>query len=200
MLKYAVAIALTLTGFTVSAAAQSAPEPRPYGTRLSQLRDETGRPLPAVEPTAENDAPAASANGEQSAEPCGDCPPPKKYDQVDVIKKSRDVDRSRVINTETVVHVPPRVKEHNRLVIHENETRNVGVILHKHRIIEKEIRYVRRKPAYRLAVVPVVVQQPSSCGCSSQSYLTYQYAYVPTSRPVRQAVVPVEVPAGYGYR
>ena len=40
----------------------------------------------------------------------------------------------------------PASSETNHLVIHENETRNVGVIRHNRIIVEKEIRYVRRVP------------------------------------------------------
>jgi hypothetical protein len=120
---------------------------------------------------------------------CADCPPPKHYDKIEVVKTSRDVDQSRVLNTESVVQVPPRVKEVNKLVIHENETRNVGVIQHNHRIIEKEIRYVKRAPVYRhhqapayrvqTVLVPVVVQQPPCgcpCTCSGHGY-AQQYVY-----------------------
>lgn len=94
-------------------------------------------------------APAAAAEDdaqtEQTEQTCQDCPQPRPhYDSQEVIKTTRDVDRSRVINTTTVVPVPPRVREHNHLVIHENETRNVGVVLHRNTIIEKEIRYRRR--------------------------------------------------------
>ena len=104
-----------------------------------------------------------------------------------------DVDQSRVINTEDVVQVRPRVREINKLVIHENETRNVGVIQHNHRIVEKETRYVKRAPVYRRAVpayrvprvqtvlVPVVVQPVQNCGCPctcSGSHSAYAAAYV----------------------
>ncbi len=77
---------------------------------------------------------------------CADCAPKRKYDSQEVKKNVRDIDRSRVINTRTVVPVGRRVKETNHLVIHQNETRETGVIQHNHTIIEKEIRYVRRVP------------------------------------------------------
>jgi hypothetical protein len=70
----------------------------------------------------------------------------RKYDSEEVIKNTRTIDRSRDINTVTEVPVRRRVRETNHLVIHENETRNVGVIRHNRIIIEKEIRYVRRVP------------------------------------------------------
>ena len=63
-----------------------------------------------------------------------------------MIRNTRTIDRSRDINTITEVPVRRRTRETNHLVIHENETRNVGVIRHNRIIIEKEIRYVRRDP------------------------------------------------------
>ena len=55
---------------------------------------------------------------------CVDCAPKRKYDSQEVVKNVRDIDRSRVINTQTVVPVGRRVKETNHLVIHQNETRD----------------------------------------------------------------------------
>jgi hypothetical protein len=114
-------------------------------------------------------------------------------------------------------------------VIHENETGNVGVIQHNHRIIEKEIRYVKRTPVYQRAthryavpryrpvqqvqtvLVPVAVPPVQNCGCPctcSGSYGAYASAYVyragyayDAERGSMQKVwVPVAVPTGYGYR
>jgi hypothetical protein len=103
----------------------------------------------------------------------------RKYDSEEVIKNTRTIDRSRDINTVTEVPVRRRTRETNHLVIHENETRNVGVIRHNRIIIEKEIRYVRRVPVvtpvyfvtryYRLIEqpdfieVPVVQRRMQSC-------------------------------------
>jgi hypothetical protein len=125
------------------------------------------------------------------------------------------------------VQVPPRAKQYNKLIVHENETRNVGVIQHNHRIIEKEIRYVKRVPAYRYRVVhrvqpvlvPVPQPQPCGCACSCGGGLlaaltqhahsggydyapSYGYAYAYTANPVAapRALVPMEVPVTYGYR
>ena len=77
---------------------------------------------------------------------CSDCQPRRHYDDQKVIKKVRNVDHSRTINTVTVVPAGRRVREINRLVIQNNETRHVGVVRHNHIIVEKEIRYVRRVP------------------------------------------------------
>ncbi len=77
---------------------------------------------------------------------CADCAPRRKYDSREVVRKVRDVDHSRVINTRTVVPVRSRIKETNHLVVHDNVVRNTGVIQHNRIIVEKEIRYVRRIP------------------------------------------------------
>jgi hypothetical protein len=78
---------------------------------------------------------------------CFDCPPRRHYDDQKVVKKVRNIDHSRVINTVTVVPAPRRVRETNRLVIQKNEVRHVGVVQHNHIIVEKEVRYVHRVPA-----------------------------------------------------
>jgi hypothetical protein len=69
---------------------------------------------------------------------CYRCPPPRNYDSTEVVKQTRDVDHTRVIDTETVVP-SKRLIETNHLIIHENETRNIGTIQHNHTIIEKEL-------------------------------------------------------------
>ena len=106
------------------------------------------------------DADATASSGRRTTEPkhepkrvnrsrtgdCSDCQPRAHYDDQEVVKKVRNVDQSRVINTVTVVPAGRRVREINRLVIQNNETRHVGVVQHNHIIVEKEIRYVRRAP------------------------------------------------------
>jgi hypothetical protein len=87
----------------------------------------------------------ALAANPASAEP-RHATPARKYDDETVIKKSRTIDHSRIINTVTEVPVRPRYREHNHLVIHENEIRHVGVVQHNRTIIEKETRYFRRVP------------------------------------------------------
>ena len=72
------------------------------------------------------------------AEKCYDCPAPKVYDTQETIRTIKDVDQSQVINTQSEVEVPRRVKETNHLVVRENQTRNVGVIQHNHTIYERE--------------------------------------------------------------
>ena len=80
---------------------------------------------------------------------CKNCVAPRPhYDSQEVVRTTKDVDRSRVINTQSVVEVPSgKVRTRNHLVIRKNTIRNVGVVRHNHTIIEKEIRYKRRPRA-----------------------------------------------------
>ena len=243
MLRYAVASVVLILGFAASAPPVSA-APRnddcvncaptkPYDSEdPARIRQEMDRPRApeaiTTAPVGER-APVADRSVDAPARDCADCPPPRRYDSTEVVKTSRDVDQSRVINTDTVVQLPPRVKEINKLVVRENETRNVGVIQHNHRIIEKEIRYVKRAPVYRRPVhqyavpqyrvvqqvqtvlVPVAAQPVQNCGCPctcSGSHNAYASAYVyragvayDAERGSMQKVwVPVAVSTGYGYR
>ena len=70
-------------------------------------------------------------------------PPARQYDTQEVIKTTREIDRSKVIETQSVIP-SKRVIETNHLVVHENETRNVGTIQHNHTIIEKELVLTKR--------------------------------------------------------
>jgi hypothetical protein len=117
---------------------------------------------------------------------CSDCQPRRHYDDQEVVKKVRNVDHSRTINTVTVVPAGRRIRETNRLVIQNNETRHVGVVQHNHIIVEKEIRYVRRVPVtttvnfvthhYRVVErpaavsVPVVPRRNYECGLGLGRY------------------------------
>ena len=225
MLKYAAAVAALLLGLAAaSAPAIAGPPDSDNAPRIRQEMDRSRASADAPEQGEPSSYPERTS--ETPSQPCGDCAPRKHYDQVEVVKSSRDVDRSRVINTESVVQVPPRVKEYNKLVIHENQTRNVGVIQHNHRIIEKEIRYVKRVPVYRTRykvierVQPVIVPQPQPCGCCScgggligaltghhggagyaPSYgYNYGYGYAAPPIATQRVLVPMDVPVTYGYR
>ena len=75
---------------------------------------------------------------------CFKCPQPRpNYDSTEVIKQTRDVDHSRVIETQSVVP-SKRLIETNHLIIRENETRNIGTVQHNHTIIEKELVLTKR--------------------------------------------------------
>ena len=82
---------------------------------------------------------------------CKNCVAPRPhYDSQEVVRTTKDVDKSRVINTQSVVEVPSgQVRTRNHLVIRQNTIRHVGVIRHNHTIIEKEVRYKRRAPVLR---------------------------------------------------
>jgi hypothetical protein len=243
MLKYAVASVVLALGFAVSLPpASAAPRgddsvniasPKPYDSedpaRIRQEMDRDRAPDAATTAPVNERAPIVQRSVETPARDCANCPPPRHYDSTEVVKNSRDVDQSRVINTESVVQIPPRTREINKLVIQENETRNVGVVQHNHRIIEKEIRYVRRAPVYQRPVhqyvpqyravqqvqtvlVPVAAPQVSHCGCpctcsgghnayASASAYVYQPGFAYDERgSVQKVWVPVAVPTGYGYR
>ena len=75
---------------------------------------------------------------------CYKCPTPRpNYDSTEVIKQTRDVDHSRVLETQSVVP-SKRLIETNHLIIRENETRNTGTVQHNHTIIEKELVLTKR--------------------------------------------------------
>ena len=75
---------------------------------------------------------------------CYKCPQPRpNYDSTEVLKQTRDVDHSRVIETQSVVP-SKRLIETNHLIIRENETRNIGTVQHNHTIIEKELVLTKR--------------------------------------------------------
>ena len=132
MAKYAVVSAALIVGFAVLAQpALAAPldddpqprmesqvqpqaQPRPYNTEEpARIRQEMDRRAPddnATAPVGER-APYADRSSGDAARDCANCPLPRNYDSTEVVKNSRNVDQSRVINTESVVHVPPRTKE-----------------------------------------------------------------------------------------
>src|SRR5882724_2700690 len=75
---------------------------------------------------------------------CYKCPTPRpNYDSTEVIKQTRDVDHTRVLETQSLVP-SKRLIETNHLIIRENETRNIGTVQHNHTIIEKELILTKR--------------------------------------------------------
>jgi hypothetical protein len=104
---------------------------------------------------------------------CKNCVAPRPhYDSEEVVRTTKDVDKSRVINTQSVVEVPSgKVRTHNHLVIRKNTIRNVGVVRHNHTIIEKEIRYKRRAPVLR-APMRRVYARPVVVNFVTQQYTT----------------------------
>jgi hypothetical protein len=75
---------------------------------------------------------------------CYKCPKPRPhYDSTEVIKDVKEVDKSQVIESQSVVP-SKRLIEINHLVIRENELRKTGVVQHNHTIIEKELVLTKR--------------------------------------------------------
>ncbi len=129
---------------------------------------------------------------------CHKCPPPKNYDSQEVVKKTRDIDHSRVIETQSVVP-SKRLIETNHLIIHENETRNVGTVQHNHTIIEKELVLTKRnvdnkhvstvvnfvehkynterKRVVEEREIPGVVRDLRDCNCERPAYQAPLRAY-----------------------
>ena len=62
----------------------------------------------------------AGGGGRPGYNDCYKCPPPRNYDSQEVVKQTKDVDHSRVIETQSVVP-SKRLIETNHLIIHENE-------------------------------------------------------------------------------
>jgi hypothetical protein len=62
---------------------------------------------------------------------CRSCPPPKTYDSQRVIRHTKTVDRSRVINTHSVVYRPPSV----RVIAARPPVTVVNMVVRKYRII-----------------------------------------------------------------
>lgn len=171
-MKHAFAGAVLTIGLFAAATpamAQYAPAPQQYA------------PAPQQYAPAPQDAPPAQY---APAEKCYDCPKPRDhYDSQEIVRTTRDVDQSRVINTQEVVERGRRVKETNHLIIRENQTRDVGVVQHNHTIYEVEPRYVIRVP--RVTVVSYVTQRYR---------VVEQPAMMTVPVPVRH--VTVRVPAG----
>ena len=164
MAKYAVVSAALIVGFAVLAQpALAAPldddpqprmesqvqpqaQPRPYNTEEpARIRQEMDRRAPddnATAPVGER-APYADRSSGDAARDCANCPLPRNYDSTEVLKQTRDIDHTRVIETQSVVP-SKRLIETNHLIIRENETRNVGVVQHNHTIIEKELVLTKR--------------------------------------------------------
>jgi hypothetical protein len=76
-----------------------------------------------------------------------DCPKcsraKKKYDSKEVVRTTKTIDHSRADDSKTAIP-STRVVETNHLIVHENETRNVGTIQHNHTIVDKEVVVTKR--------------------------------------------------------
>jgi hypothetical protein len=139
ILKFAVAGAALLLGLTAPAVAQPSSDDSYDAASTRYDSPDVIRKIGSA--SRSRDSYTSAPSGRRGVESkrgnrshsgdCFDCQPRPHYDDQKVIKKVRNVDHSRVINTVTVVPAG----------------RRVGVIRHNHIIVEKEIRYVRRAPA-----------------------------------------------------
>jgi hypothetical protein len=194
VLKFAAAAIVVVLGLSTPVAA--APRDDDAGTAASSRYDspEVIRRFGSTKRSRDVGATASSSRYSTEAKysnrsrphGCSDCQPRRHYDDQEVIKKVHNVDHSRVINTVTVVPAGRHVRETNRLVIQNNETRHVGVVQHNHIIVEKEVRYVRRVPItttvnfvthhYRVVErpaavsIPVVPRRNYECGVGLGRY------------------------------
>jgi hypothetical protein len=120
-------------------------------------------PPAADAPPAQYAAPAPSADAvpDPAAAPpvaCENCAPPRIYDSHEVIKKIREVDHSRVINTTTVVPVyrhAPEPQQPERRLVRVPSVTVVHFVTHQYKVIEG--------PVTTYAEVPVVRRRAKDC-------------------------------------
>jgi hypothetical protein len=86
------------------------------------------------------------------ADECPGCPAPRQYDSHEIIKKIREIDHSRVINTTTVVPIYRRAPEPERLYVRPTTT-VVNFVTHRYKVTEHPVGF---------AAVPVQ-QRAKSC-------------------------------------
>ena len=67
----------------------------------------------------------------------------KKYDSQEVVRTNKTIDHTGKVDTKTV-KPSTRVIETNHLIVHENETKNVGTVQHNRTIVDKEIVVTKR--------------------------------------------------------
>ena len=67
----------------------------------------------------------------------------KKYDSQEVVRTNKTIDHTGTVDTKTV-NPSTRVIETNHLIVHENETKNVGTVQHNRTIVEKEVVLTKR--------------------------------------------------------
>ena len=132
---------LLIVGGTLVAAparATDAVMPQPVTDYMPPpVTDET---LPTA-PAADTELPSANdvASPLQAVAPppgCDNCPPAKRYDSVEVIKKIREIDRSRTVNTtEMAPDYAPRREAHSGYRVRSDVTL-VNFVVHRYRVIE----------------------------------------------------------------
>ncbi len=110
-------------------------EPAPADT-LASPREYAPAPVRAPAPTRVR-VPAAAP---PQLEDCPGCPPPRQYDTFEVIKKIKEIDRSRVINTTEVVPVVRYVPEPRPEVLYVRPSVTVvNFVTHRYRVTEQPV-------------------------------------------------------------
>jgi len=88
--------------------------------------------LPSA-PAADTELPAPEKTASPPA--CDNCPPPRRYDSQEVIKKIREIDRSRTINTtEMAPDYAPHRESGARYRVRSDVTL-VNFVVHRYRVI-----------------------------------------------------------------
>lgn len=102
------------------------------------LAPDAHAPAEPQEPAELPPAPAVA----QPNDDCPGCPPPRQYDTFEVIKKIKEIDRSRVINTTTVVpvvrYVPERAPKPEVLYVRPSVT-VVNFVTQRYRVTEQPV-------------------------------------------------------------
>ncbi len=89
----------------------------------------------AAAPDTELPAPAGEAVASSPPPVCGNCPTPKRYDSQEVIRKIREIDRSRTINTTEMSpdYAPRRESDPGYRV--RSDVTLVNFVVHRYRVI-----------------------------------------------------------------
>lgn len=138
------AFALVIAGGTmlgVPALAMDPVMPQPVTDYLPPATDEAPPPVtddtPPTAGTPDTELPTPAADAVASPPPpvCGNCPTPNRYDSQEVIRKIREIDRSRTINTtEMVPDYAPRHDTPRGYRLRSDVTL-VNFVVHRYRVI-----------------------------------------------------------------
>jgi hypothetical protein len=144
----ALAFALLVAGGTIAAIPALATDnvmPQPVTDYMPPVTDEAPPPASDEAPppaAAETRSSAAMPDTElppyeKTASPpvCDNCPPPRRYDSQEIIKKIREIDRSRTINTtEMAPDYAPR-REPGAGYRMRSDVTLVNFVVHRYRVI-----------------------------------------------------------------
>jgi len=100
--------------------------------------------------TAARDHDRDSARRHHTQRDCPKCSrAKKKYDSKEVVRTTKTIDHTGTVDTRKVIP-STRVIETNHLIVHENETKNVGTVQHNNTIVEKEIVLTKRNVDHKV--------------------------------------------------